>query len=193
VLSDARPRHVDDAGTGRAGSGLMSKGAPEFSRLVPLTRLGSEPYRQEIEATAEERRQLAQRFDLIALDKLVAAVTLQRLSGELIRLEASFKAEFSQSCVVMLEPVPGRVTQTFALLYGPPKEEQAEIDIDVDEPAFEPLTGDAIDIGEAVAQELSLTLPEFPRLPDAVIEVSDAAEPDDGPFAALERLRSKQA
>jgi hypothetical protein len=44
-----------------------------------------------------------------------------------------------------------------------------------------------------VAQELSLTLPEFPRLPDAVIEVSDTAEPDDNPFAALERLRSKQA
>ena len=118
-------------------------------------------------------------------------MTLQRIGGELIRLEANFEAEFSQNCVVMLEPVAGRVSQTFALLYGPVQKEQAEIDLDADEPAFEPLTGDAIDIGEAVAQELSLTLPEFPRLPDAVIEVSDTAEPDDNPFAALERLRSK--
>lgn len=171
----------------------MSKGAPEFSRLVPLARLGSEPYRQEIKATAEERRQLAQRFDLIELDKLAAAVTLQRLGGELIGLEASFEAEFSQNCVVMLEPMPGRVTHTFALFYGPIEEGQAEIDIDVDEPAFEPLTGDAIDIGEAVAQELSLALPEFPRLPDAVIEVADDVEANEGPFAALERLRPEHS
>ena len=61
-----------------------------------------------------------------------------------------------------------------------------------DEPAFEPLIGDTIDIGEAVAQELSLALPEFPRLPDAVLDVADSVEADDGPFAALERLRSKQ-
>ncbi len=170
----------------------MSKGSPEFSRLVSLTRLGSEPYRQEIEATPEERHRLARRFDLIELGKLAAAVTLRRLGGELISLEASFEAEFSQNCVVMLEPVPGRVTHTFALLYGPLAEDQAEIDIDVDEPAFEPLTGDAIDIGEAVAQELSLALPEFPRLPDAVMEMTDNAEADDGPFAALERLRPNQ-
>ncbi len=169
----------------------MSNGASEFSRLVPLTRLGSEPYRQKIEATAEERQQLAQRLDLIALDKLAAVVTLERLGGELIRLESSFEAEFSQNCVVMLEPVPGRVTQTFALLYGPLEESQGEIDIDADEPAFEPLIGDTIDIGEAVAQELSLALPEFPRLPDAVLDVADSAEADDGPFAALERLRPK--
>ncbi len=120
-------------------------------------------------------------------------MTLQRGSGDLVRLEASFDAEFSQNCVVMLEPVPGRVTQTFALLYGQLKEEEAEIEINVDEPAFEPLTSDAIDIGEAVAQELSLTLPEFPRLPDAAIEMEDSREADGGPFAALGRLRSKQS
>ena len=32
-----------------------------------------------------------------------------------------------------------------------------------DEVAFEPLIGEAIDIGEAVAQEFSLALPRFPR------------------------------
>jgi hypothetical protein len=57
-----------------------------------------------------------------------------------------------------------------------------------DEPALEPLTGDAIDIGEAVAQELSLALPEFPRQPDAAIEDTAPAEAIEGPFTALASL-----
>jgi hypothetical protein len=40
-----------------------------------------------------------------------------------------------------------------------------------------------------VAQELSLALPDFPRLADASIDPLEAAEAEDSPFAALERLR----
>ncbi|MBV8736353.1 MAG: DUF177 domain-containing protein [Alphaproteobacteria bacterium] len=167
----------------------MNNSVPEFSRLVPLARLGSEPFRTAIEATPGERERLAERFDLIALDRLAAVVTLQRVNGELIRLDATFEAEFVQSCVVTLDPVPGRVAQTFSLVYAPLEEQQTEIDLDIDEPVFEPLTGDTIDIGEAVAQELSLALPDFPRLEDAVIDPLEAAEAEDSPFAALERLR----
>jgi uncharacterized metal-binding protein YceD (DUF177 family) len=167
----------------------MSQPSPEFSRPVPLARLGAEPFRQQIEATAEERERLAQRLELIALDRLCAEVTLQRQSTGMIRLEAEFEAEFAQSCVVTLDPVPAAMAQSFALLYGPAEEEQAEIELDVDKPVFEPLIGDCIDIGEAVAQELSLALPEFPRLPDAAVEPTPTDEPQSGPFAGLARLR----
>ena len=167
----------------------MSNSVPEFSRLVPLARLGSEPFQTTIEATPEERERLAERFDLVVLNRLAAVVMLQRVSGERIRLYATFEAEFAQSCVVTLDPVPGRVVQTFSLVYAPLEEQQTEIDIDVDEPVFEPLTGDAIDIGEAVAQELSLALPDFPGLAYAFIDPLEAAESEDSPFAALERLR----
>ena len=167
----------------------MSNSVPEFSRLVPLAQLGSEPFQTTIEATPEERERLAERFDLVVLDRLAAVVMLQRVSGERIRLDATFEAEFVQSCVVTLDHVPGRVAQTFSLVYAPLEEQQTEIDIDVDEPVFEPLTGDAIDIGEAVAQELSLALPDFPRLAEAFIDPLEAAEAEDSQFAALERLR----
>jgi uncharacterized metal-binding protein YceD (DUF177 family) len=174
----------------------MSGPTPEFSRLVLLARLGLQPLSTTIEATAEERERLARRFNLVALDRLAATVVLQRLSGKLVRLDASFEAEFTQECVVTLDPAPGRVAQTFSLLYGPLEGEQAEAEIDAEanEPVFEPLTGDAIDIGEAVAQELSLALPEFPRLPEAEIDLAeiDPAEiagSEDGLFAALARLR----
>lgn len=169
----------------------MSEGAPEFSRTVPLVRLGPAPFRQQIEATADERERLARRFDLVALDRVTATVTLYRRDRDAILLEAEFEAEFAQSCVVTLEPVAGRLSQSFTLLYGPVGEDQAEIELGVDETLFEPLTGDAVDIGEAVAQELSLALPEFPRAPDAVIDV-EAAETADTPFAALARLHDPE-
>ncbi len=169
---------------------MTSAPSPEFSRLVPLARLGAEPVRLEISASAEERERLARRFDLRALDRLEAVGVLQRLGPQSIRLEAAFEAEFSQTCVVTLDPAPGKIAKTFTLMYGALEDAgPTEIDIDADEPVFEPLVGDAIDIGEAVAQELSLSLPEFPRLPDAVVEPAANPGPAEGPFAALDRLR----
>lgn len=168
----------------------MSEPAPEFSRLVALARLGREPLRAEIEASPEERRRLARRFGLVTLDRLAAVVTLTRESGGRVRLDASFEAEFAQDCVVSLEPVAGRVASGFALVYGPAEDAPAELDVEVEGPVFEPLDGETIDVAEAVAQELSLALPEFPRLPDAEIEpLADAEiEDEDGPFAGLAKL-----
>ena len=167
----------------------MSGPTPEFSRCVLVARLGSEPFRQRIEATVQECERIAQRLDLISLDRLTAVVTLHRQTGGLIRLEAAFEAEFAQTCVITLDPVPAKIVQNFALLYGPAEEEQAEIALDVEEPVFEALSGDAIDIGEAVTQELSLALPEFPRLPEAVVEPITTDEPQEGPFSELTKLR----
>jgi uncharacterized metal-binding protein YceD (DUF177 family) len=166
----------------------MSATAPEFPRLVAVAQLGAEPFRQRIEATAEERERLSQRFDLIALDRLAAEVELRRQSAEVVLLEASFEAEFEQCCALTLEPVRGAVSDRFSLIYGPAPEAEPELEISDDEPAFEPLNGNTIDIGEAVAQELSLALPVFPRRPEAVIDEA-AAEPLQGPFTALARLR----
>jgi uncharacterized metal-binding protein YceD (DUF177 family) len=128
-------------------------------------------------------------LDLLALDRLVAVVELRRQSGEVILLGAEFQAEFEQCCAVTLEPVRAAISVRFSLIYGPTADQQREIVLTEDEPTFEPLNSDAIDIGEAVAQELSLALPEFPRHPDAMIDEIAAAEPTEGPFAALASLR----
>jgi uncharacterized metal-binding protein YceD (DUF177 family) len=166
----------------------MSAIAPEFSRLVAIAQLGAGPFRQRIEATAEEREKLSRRFDLVALDRLVAEVELRRQSADVVLLEANLEAEFEQCCAATLEPVHGTVEERFSLVYGPAPEAEPEIVIGDDEPAFEPLNGNSIDIGEAVAQELSLALPVFPRHPEAVIDEA-GAEPLQGPFTALARLR----
>lgn len=160
--------------------------APEFSRRVPLGRIGAEPVRREITASAAERTALAGRFGLVALDRLSASVELVRQGRNLVLLRAAFEGEFVQSCVVTLEPVAGAIAERFSLLYGPSEaEDEATGAIAAADGAFEPFVGDGIDIGEAVAQEFSLALPPFPRRPDAGFA---AEEPqNDGPFAGLAR------
>ena len=167
----------------------MTSRRPEFSRIVQLAQLGPEPFRQEIAATAAEREALARRFDLLALDRLEAEVELVRQSGGTILLRACFEAAFAQSCVVTLEPVEGAMAANFALRYGPLDAEGE--DAPDDEVAFEPLAGDFIDVGEAVAQEFSLALPTFPRSPGAVLEIEEPS-PGEGPFAALSRLADRE-
>jgi hypothetical protein len=79
------------------------------------------------------------------------------------------------------------MSHRFTLLFGPPEAEERAGGSSEDEWAFEPLAGDAIDIGEAVAQEFSLALPPFPRSPGASVEAA-MPSPEEGPFAGLSRL-----
>jgi uncharacterized metal-binding protein YceD (DUF177 family) len=162
-------------------------GTPEFSRPVRLARIGLEPLRREIAADAGERDALARRFDLLGLDRLTAEVTLTRRSADLILLHATFEAAFVQECVATLDPIETALAAEFELLYGPPEAEEAAAGLLSDAVAFEPLSGDAIDIGEAVAQELSLALPPFPRSPAADAAVATTGD-EPGAFAALARL-----
>jgi uncharacterized metal-binding protein YceD (DUF177 family) len=166
----------------------MSDGAVEFARPVPLMRLGGDPFCQRITASEAERGALARRFDLLSLDRLEAEVELRREPAGTILLSAAFEAAFTQECIVTLDPVAGEVRERFRLRYGAPEAED-EAPASDDDPAFEPLAGDIIDIGEAVAQEFSLALPPFPRVPDAAIDIEAPEDDDGGPFAALAKLR----
>jgi hypothetical protein len=167
----------------------MTDPAAEFSRLVPLDRVTLRGYRQEIAAETAEREALAARFGLVALDRLLADVVLRRQADGIVLLEAAFEAAFVQSCVVTLEPVRGTLSERFALRYGPPGTAEADITPTPEEAAFEPLAGDFVDIGEAVAQELSLQLPPFPRLAEAAIEAAVETEPPPAFAALAERCR----
>jgi len=77
------------------------------------------------------------------------------------------------------------------LRYGSP-EAEPDAPAGDEDPAFEPLDGEAIDVGEAVAQEFSLALPPFPRAPDAVVEPASVAASEDRPFVALARFSRRE-
>jgi uncharacterized metal-binding protein YceD (DUF177 family) len=164
----------------------------EFARLVLLVRLGSEPFRLQIAATESERADLVRRLDLVSLDHLAAEIELACEPRGTILLSAAFEAVFEQNCIVTLDPVAGSVNEHFQLRYGSPEAEPDAPAGGDEDPAFEPLDGEAIDVGEAVAQEFSLALPPFPRAPDAVVEPASVPASEDRPFAALARFSRRE-
>ncbi len=176
----------------------MADQTPEFSRVVALDDLRGAPLRQTIEATAEECARLAARLGLAALESLTATVTLEpRKGGRMVVASGSFEAALTQTCVVTLEPLPRTVSETFEdrLAVEPDAGAEAIIEFDPEtEEEPEPIDGDSVDIGELVAQHLSLALDPYPRAEGAEVasEALAAGEAaDDGPFAELARLKPK--
>ncbi len=180
---------------------MTQRPAPEFSRAVPVESLEDGETVIDIEADADERAALARRFGLLALDSLTAKVGLTPVDGGLVRVHGALAAEITQACVVTLEPVPTRVEASFERLYGADAPEEAGgpiTDADTEE-SPEPFTDGAVDVGEAVAEQLALELDPFPRAPGAAFDGfssgSKSAGDDDtenaGPFAVLARLKEK--
>jgi len=174
---------------------------PEFSRSILLDSLSVAERTHEIEASAEECKALAERFDILSVDSLTASVRMKMLpGGELVRVRGHLKAHVTQACVVTLEPVPEQIDEEFELIYGPepdPESEEIVVDMDVLDPP-EPIIGNAIDIGEAVAEHLALALEPFPRKDGAEFPESPPPPPEDdepevkpNPFAALAALKKK--
>lgn len=157
--------------------------ASEFSRPVEISRLPADGTETTIAATPAECAALARRFSLLVLDRLEATLRLEWVAGRLLRLEATLSAEVVQECVVTLEPVRSQVEDRFVLLYGPAAETNDVMLREGDE-VLEPIVEGRIDLGEAVAQQLSLAIDPFPRAPGAPAP----AAPGEGvasPFAAL--------
>lgn len=165
----------------------------EFSRPVEISRLGDAETVHDIEASPVERAALAQRFGLLALDSLSATVRLRRVrGGAAIRLSGRLTADVTQACVVSLAPVEDHVEDEFTVLYadsGPADETAIGADADVELP--EPLPAGPLDIGEAVAQQLSLALDPYPRAPGVEVDRkwSETREGRENRFARLAALR----
>jgi uncharacterized metal-binding protein YceD (DUF177 family) len=173
---------------------------PEFSRPVRLDTLGSRPHALSIDADAEERAAIARRFGLVEIDHLAAEAELTR-TGDTIRAQGRLSARVTQSCVATGLPVPETVEEEFAIDFRPehasgvPDEEielsEGELDV-----VF--YSGGAVDLGEAVAESLSLALDPFPRAADAELALQQAgvkseeqAKAESSPFAGLAGLKDR--
>ncbi len=146
-------------------------------------------------ATAAEREALAARYGVLSLDDLEAQLTVRKDVSCEIAVEGHLQAQVVQECVVTLEPVSETVASPFEQRYTlAPAEPVADLVIRPgdSEPA-ELLTGDTIDLGELVAEFLSLAINPYPRAPDAnsQAEQYQADSPAEGPFAVLSKLRDE--
>lgn len=176
----------------------MPETVPEFSHLIALEDLRGGILRRTIAATESERGNLAKRFNIPAIGALTAKISLESLGkGRLILAKGEFNADVTQSCVVTLQPLQRKVSETFVMRMAVEPESDGPPIIDVDPTADdppEPIEGDSVDIGELVAQHLSLALDPYPRAEDAELEAEALAVgkvTDDGPFAKLAQLKPR--
>jgi len=167
---------------------------PEFSRRQLLTEPPQAGVAEVLEATPQECAALAKRFGIESLRHFSARFTRKPYPGGGMLLDGRLKAEAVQLCVVSLEPVTEHLDKPFTLVVLPPEAAPSE---DPDGP--DEIEADAtghFDLGEALAEELSLSLNPYPRaagahLPEGLQEVDEEAPRN--PFAKLAALRGGKA
>ena len=164
----------------------------ELQRRQKVDRITATPTTVVVTADGAERAAIARRLELQDVASLEAECRLDRPPvAKGIRLRGRLRARVTQTCVVTLEPVPAEVVAEFERLYVPgwtPEMEDMAETVDAEAPDIEPLDGDTIELGEAVAEELSLALDPYPRLPGAELDQS-GADDRPNPFQALSALR----
>jgi uncharacterized metal-binding protein YceD (DUF177 family) len=172
----------------------------EWRVVVQLAKLSPRPQDYPLVAPDEARAALAARFGLESIDRLEGALSVVR-AGAGARASGRLVAEVVQSCVVSGEPVPAHVEEALELTFEPIVETGDEVELDPHALDVMPVEGDAIDLGEALAQALAVALDPYPRASPEVLararrlllseeeaEAEEAAaKAAANPFAALKR------
>jgi uncharacterized metal-binding protein YceD (DUF177 family) len=159
---------------------------PEFSRAVQIERM-REGARHVVEATGPEREAVAARLGLAAIDHLRCAFDLHPIDTGAVQASGELRARVTQTCVISLEPFETDIAEDFQVRFVPAGTETDDFDLEADDEI--PYQGAAIDLGEAVVEQLALVLEPFPRKPGAALP--EAEEESNVPFAALARLRGQ--
>ena len=160
----------------------------------------------EITPSDSERAALAKRFGFLGLPVFSARVTVDRRVGGQVVVEGRLRGRIVQACVLTLDPVTQDLDDTFRIVFKAdmaddrdPESGEAVLNAQADAP--EPLLGNMLDVGEIVAEQLSLAADPYPRRPGAKLEDvlprprggsrKGPAEQRRHPFAGLAALRDK--
>src|SRR5215467_4614518 len=183
-----------------------NKQKSEIERIVDLDRMGAGGTALDIVASDGERSALAKRFGFLGLPALSARVTVDRRPGGQVVVEGRLRGRIVQACVLTLDPVAQDLDETFRIVFKKdllderdPESGEAVVSAQSDAP--EPLMGNLLDVGEIVAEQLSLAADPYPRRPGAKLEDvlpkprregrRGHAEQRRHPFAGLAALRDK--
>jgi uncharacterized metal-binding protein YceD (DUF177 family) len=183
-----------------------NKQKSEIERIVDLDRMGTKGTALEIVASESERAALAKRFGFLALPAFSARITVDRRPGGQVVVEGRLRGKIVQACVLSLEPVAQELDDVFRLVFKEnlaeerdPESGEAVLNAQADAP--ESLAGNMLDVGEIVAEQLSLTAEPYPRRPGVKLEdvmpkrrgAGRRGPPEQRrhPFAGLAALRDK--
>ena len=160
----------------------------------------------EISASDGERAALAKRFGFLGLPAFSARVTVDRRPGGQVVVEGRLRGKIVQACILTLDPVTQDLDEAFRIVFKrdlaeekDPESGEALVNPQTDAP--EPLPGNLLDVGEIVAEQLSLAADPYPRRPGVKLEDvlpkprkdgrPGRHEPRRHPFAGLAALRDK--
>ena len=176
----------------------MNLPVPEFSRQERIDTLGEGPRNLTVTADEAERAALAKRFDLPAIAALEAEFALVR-KGETVSATGRLHAAVTQSCVATGAPVEAAIDEPFRVLFSPlPPADGSEEEIELSEEECDVVfyEGGSVDVGEAAAETLALSLDPWPRAPgaeevlkEAGVISEDEAQEAASPFAGLAGLK----
>ncbi len=178
----------------------------EIERLVDLDRMGNRGAALDIVASDAERAALAKRFGFLGLPVFSARVTLDLRPGRQVVVEGRLRGKVIQACILTLDPVTQELDDTFRIVFQQdmaeerdPESGEALLSAQADAP--EPLVGNMLDVGEIVAEQLSLAADPYPRRPGVKLEDVLPKPRHSGrparneqrrhPFAGLAALRDK--
>ncbi|MBM4437830.1 MAG: DUF177 domain-containing protein [Actinobacteria bacterium] len=171
--------------------------------MIDVATLGDDEERFAFDATPDELKALAKRFQVQALEDLHADAAVRAIGGGGARARVTFHASVLQSSVVTLEPVRSRIDEAFEVEFLPRAEgadgQEADSEDGQDLEALEPpgeVTDGRFDLGEMIAEYLSLAIDPYPRQAGEEFGEWHDAAPDggtqkEGPFAALKNWRSR--
>jgi len=178
----------------------------EIERIVDLDRMGAGGAALEIVASESERLALAKRFGFLGLPAFSARVTVDRRPGGQVVVEGRLRGKIVQACILTLDPVTQELDEAFRIVFKQdlaedrdPESGEALVSAQIDAP--EPLPGNLLDIGEIVAEQLSLAADPYPRKPRVKLDDVLPKPRHSGrlgrneqrrhPFAGLAALRDK--
>lgn len=176
---------------------------PPIQRIYDLADLSEAGDEIAIRAAAGELPLLAEWAQVDRMDRFEALVTLRRLSPNRFRYDAELNADFEQTCVVSLQPVPTRLKRHFSrvLQLRPRAHRQREEEAEAvglltlsagDDEVPEELDSPRYDLAAPLLEELLLAIDPYPRAEGVEFARSDEApEVRESPFAALKRLKEK--
>ena len=184
-----------------------NKPKSEIERIVDLDRMGAGGAALDIIASDSERSALAKRFGFLGLPAFSARVTVDRRPGGQVVVEGRLRGRIVQACVLTLDAVAQELDDTFRIVFKKDhlddrdsESGEAVLSAQVDAP--EPLSGNLLDVGEIVAEQLSLAADPYPRRAGAKLEDVLPKPRREGrkghgeqrrhPFAGLSVLRDKQ-
>jgi uncharacterized metal-binding protein YceD (DUF177 family) len=178
----------------------------EIERVVDVDRVGAHGTALEIVASDNERAALVKRFGFLGLPAFSARVTVDRRPGGLVVIEGRLRGRIVQACILTLDPVTQDLDEAFRIVFKEnlaeerdPESGEALVSAQTDAP--EPLPGNLLDVGEIVAEQLSLAADPYPRKQGVKLEDVLPRPRKDGrhgrqeqrrhPFAGLAALRDK--